>query len=115
MFDFADNYINELMKNDKFNDFLAIKKEIDKKYASLIIKFKNKEALYLEAKERPNVYNLEKAQLEYVEAKKELYSKAEVVRYFELEREIQNMLNDDLNEIKENISNKFIKDKNTFF
>ena len=112
MYELAENYIKELEKNEEFIEFINLKKEIDKKYAMLIVKFKNKEALYLEAKEKPYAYNLEKAQNEFIEAKKELYSKEEIIKYFNLERKIQSLINDDINEIKESISNKFTKDKN---
>lgn len=112
MFELAENYINQLEENEDFKVFLQLKKEIDNKYSILIIKFKNKEALYLEAKEKPYAYNLERAQNEFIEVKKELYSKEEIIKYFNLERKIQSLINEDINEIKENISNKFTKEKN---
>ena len=86
------------------------KKIIDRKYSSKIISFKNKEALYLEAKENKYM-DEEKARLEFQEKKKELYSLPEVSEYFKLERKINEMIEKDLNEIKASISNKLLETK----
>lgn len=103
-------YINELLKEEDFKRLLELKKIIDKKYALKIIAFKNKEALYLEAKDNKYI-DERKARLEFQEKKKELYSLPEVVEYFSLERKINEMIEKDLNEIKASISNKLLETK----
>lgn len=103
-------YLNELLKEEDFKRLLDLKKIIDRKYSSKIISFKNKEALYLEAKENKYM-DEEKARLEFQEKKKELYSLPEVSEYFKLERKINEMIEKDLNEIKASISNKLLETK----
>ncbi len=103
-------YLNELLKEENFKRLLDLKKIIDSKYSSKIISFKNKEALYLEAKENKYM-DEEKARLEFQEKKKELYSLPEVSEYFKLERKINEMIEKDLNEIKASISNKLLETK----
>ena len=103
-----DIYINELMKETEFKRLIELKKIIDKKYGMKIVAFKNKEALYLEAKENKYM-DLDKARKEFQRVKVELYSYQEVKEYFELERKIQEMIASDMNELKKSISNKFLE------
>lgn len=113
MFDLIDKYVDELTESKEFKRLLQLKKIIDSKYGLLIISLKTKEAKYLEAKQYGDYYpNLKDLQLEFSNAKKELYSKEEVVEYFNLEKSIQAMLDDDFNELKYEISNK-LKINNT--
>lgn len=107
----VNDYINNLSDKPEFKRLIELKKYIDSNYARLIVKLKNKEAKYLEAKEYPNQYDLIKCQKEFSEAKSELYSKEEVKEYFKLERKLNELLNDDINDLKESISNKFMKDE----
>ena len=101
------DYVAKIKDTEEFKRLLELKKLIDNNYASLIIKFKNKEAMYLEAKEYPNQYDLNRIQKEFSEAKTLLYSKPEVKEYFMLERKINENLTSDINDLKESISNKF--------
>lgn len=101
-------YIEKLKEEPELKRLLELKDIINKKYVLKIVSFKNKEALYLEAKENKYLdYN--KAKEEFIKIKKELYSIPEVKEYFLLERKINEMIESDLNEIKSSISNKFIK------
>lgn len=103
-----DNYINDLLNDNTMQELLTLKKIIDIKYKDLIIRFKNKEANYLEAKPMASYYpNFNSLQNEFKEAKAELYSKEEVINYFKLEKALQAKIDDDINELKGSISNKF--------
>lgn len=103
-----DNYINEILNDDNMQELLKLKKIIDCKYKDLIIRFKNKEAKYLEAKPMASFYpNFISLQNEFKEAKSDLYSKKEVINYFKLEKSLQAKIDDDINELKISISNKF--------
>lgn len=105
---YIDNYINDLLNDNTMQELLNLKKIIDSKYKDLIIRFKNKEAKYLEAKPMASYYpNFNSLQNEFREAKSELYSKEEVIKYFQLEKTLQAKINDDINELKSSISNKF--------
>ena len=103
--DLIDDYVNEIKNSEEFRKLIRLKEIIDSKYKDLIIKFKTCESLYLEAKERN--YLDDSIINNFVEAKKNLYSKDEVKNYFILENKLDEKLNNDFNEIKENISNKF--------
>lgn len=109
MEDLANIYLNELENKEEFKRLLFLKKEIEKKYSNLIIAMKTKEAIYLEAKDKKDHYDLDKAKMEFSLAKANLYSKEEVKEYFMLENKINQMLDEDFNDIKESISNKFKK------
>ncbi len=109
MQEFAEEYIKELSQNCDFKRLLELKKQIDQKYSSLIVNFKNKEAEYFDAQGHPEYQmDLKKMQKEFVSAKTKLYSKEEVKEYFTLERKIQKNIDEDFNRIKESISKKFI-------
>jgi hypothetical protein len=109
MQEFVELYTNELKDSSDFKRLLELKRIIDKKYSNLIISLKTKEAIYLDSIDKPNHYDIDKVKKEFMEAKTNLYSKEEVKEYFSLERKINNMLEMDLNDIKESISNKFTK------
>lgn len=110
----AEEYVNSLLTEKDMIKLIELKKVIDNKYRHLIVKFKNLEVKYFEAKSISNYYpNFNDLQNEFKNAKAELYSKEEVIEYFKLERKIQAQINDDINELKEEISNKFtINEKN---
>lgn len=103
--DLIDDYVNEIKNSEEFKELIGLRDIIDSKYKDLIIKFKTCESLYLEAKERNYLDN--SIIKNFSEAKRNLYSKDEVKKYFELESKLNLKLNNDFNEIKENISNKF--------
>lgn len=108
MQDLEDKYINELKDNEDFKRLLELKKIIDDKYSKEILEFKTKESKYQEIEEYSKYIDTNKIKEEFIEAKKVLYSKEEVREYFILEQKINKLLNDDFNEIKESISNKFL-------
>ena len=103
--DLIDDYVNEIKDSVEFRELIRLKNIIDSKYKDLIIKFKTCESLYLEAKERN--YLDDSIKNNFIEAKRNLYSQDEVRKYFDLENKLNEKLNNDFNEIKQNISNKF--------
>lgn len=105
-----DIYINELKKEPIFQRLIELKKIIDKKYGMKIVAFKNKEALYLEAKENKYM-DLDKARREFQRVKAELYSYEEVKEYFLVEQKVNKMIEKDMNELKSSISNKFLENE----
>ncbi len=109
MEDLVKEYIDEIINSDDFNRLLKLKDMIHKEYAPLIISFKMKEAEYIEAKERPEIFDLNQKQKEFSMAKANLYSKEYVKEYFMLEEKIYKNINRDLDELKNLISNKFLK------
>ncbi len=109
MEDLVKEYIDEIENSDDFKRLLELKDIINKEYAPLIISFKMKEAEYMEAKERPEIFDLNQKQKEFSMAKANLYSKEYVKEYFMLEEKINKNINKDLDELKDLISNKFLK------
>jgi hypothetical protein len=109
MEDLVKEYIDEIENSDDFKRLLELKDLINKEYAPLIISFKMKEAEYMEAKERPEIFDLNQKQKEFSIAKANLYSKEYVKEYFMLEEKINKNINKDLDELKDLISNKFLK------
>jgi hypothetical protein len=109
MEDLVKEYIDEIENSDDFKRLLELKDIINKEYAPLIISFKMKEAEYMEAKERPEIFDLNQKQKEFSIAKANLYSKEYVKEYFMLEEKINKNINKDLDELKDLISNKFLK------
>ncbi len=105
-------YVAKILEAPEFKRLLELKDIINQSYKKEIMLFKSKEALYLEASERKEYYpNFEEIKKAFIAAKADLYSKEEVSEYFKLERELQDMLNNDINELKQAISNKFTLDK----
>lgn len=111
MEDLAIEYVNNLSSTNEFKRLIELKKIIDSKYSSLIVRLKNMEARYIEARQYPSQYDVISIQKEFSEAKSELYSKEEVKEYFKLERQLDEFLTNDLNDLKDSISNKFNKDE----
>lgn len=109
MEDLANIYLQELENREEFIELLNLKVLIEKKYGNLIIAMKTKEAIYLEALDKKDHYNLDLVKKEFSQAKASLYSKEEVKKYFELEKKLNKILESDFNHIKEAISNKFLK------
>ena len=107
MFELIDLYIDELKEKEEFKRLLELKVIIEKKYSNLIISLKTKEAFYLEAIDKEGHYDLAKVKQDFINAKTNLYSKEEVKEYFELERKINKIMENDFNDIKKSISNKF--------
>lgn len=106
-------YTNKIEETKEFKRLIELKNIINQKYGLLIISLKTKEVNLIEAKERPNIYDVKKCQMEFQDAKIKLYSKEEVKEYFILEEKINHMLEEDMNELKRSISNKY-KEYHTF-
>lgn len=106
--DLVNEYVKRLLSDGRLQRLLELKRKIDTAYASCIVNLKNAEAKYLEAKSYGKYYpGLEEIQKRFSQAKEKLYSKPEVKEYFRLEREFQALLDEDMNELKTSISNKF--------
>ena len=102
MEDIIDDYVSDITNNDNFKKLIELKKIIDDKYKKEIIAFKTAESKYLEASNYGKYYpNLEELRRDFSNKKKELYSKEEVREYFDLERKINESINNDINELKE--------------
>jgi hypothetical protein len=101
-------YVDIIVNTEEFKRLKELKIIIDNKYTKEIISFKRCEANYLEASLHKEYYsNYEEITRKLSEAKAILYNKEEVKEYLKLERVIQEMLNNDFNELKQAISNKF--------
>lgn len=109
----VENYVERITSTNEYKKLIELKKIINQKYKMQIIAFKNKEALYLEAKKNIEYYNdFELIKKSFIDAKKNLYSKEEVKEYFTYERLIQNMLDEDMNDLKRSISDSFFINSN---
>ncbi|MBR4497027.1 MAG: hypothetical protein IKP12_07855 [Acholeplasmatales bacterium] len=112
MYELIDNYFNNLIELPEFKRLLELKDIIRKKYALLIVGFKTNEANYEDAKRYKNhMDDFDLLREKLVESKRKLYEKEEVKEYFELEKKIQNIINTDLDYLKESISPKFKTNK----
>lgn len=108
MYELIDNYFNNLIELPEFKRLLELKDIIRKKYALLIVGFKTNEANYEDAKRyKDHMDDFDLLREKLVESKRKLYEKEEVKEYFELEKKIQNIINADLDCLKESISPKF--------
>ena len=112
IYDLAEEYANSIIESDDFKRYLELKEEIRKTLGMKIVAFKTKEAKYVEAKSYGNYHpDLKKYQEEFHIAKTNLYSHPLMVEYKELEHKIQAKLDEDLNDLKSTISNKFKLEK----
>lgn len=101
-------YVESIVNTLEFKRLKELKIIIDQKYTKEIVSFKRAEANYLEASENKKYYsNFDEIQRKFSEAKANLYNKEEVKEYLKLERELQDMLTNDFNELKRAISSKF--------
>ena len=107
MEELIDNYFDKLLEIDEFQELLELKGIIMDKYKSLIIAFRTKESIYLDMKRFEKSPEFKKVKDDFILAKKNLYSKEEVKRYFYLENKIQEIIDLDINEIKKVISDDF--------
>lgn len=113
MQELAYEYIEEYSNTKEFKRLLELKKLIDKKYEKEIIAFKTSESKYLDAKKYGGYYpNLEDLQKDFSNKKSALYSKIEVKEYLELERKINTELNDLINELKNQVLDPTLNNKN---
>lgn len=108
IYDLAEDYAQELMNSKDFQRLLEVKKQIKKTLSQKIIAFKTAESKYIEAKSYGNFHpDLKKYQEDFISAKTSLYSENLVKEYKLLEAKIQNQLNQDINVLKQSVSNKF--------
>ena len=108
IYDLAEEYADEVIDSPDFQRIIEIKELIKKNLSLKIIAFKTAEAKYLEAKDYGKYHpNLEEYRLRFVEAKTKLFSEDLVQEYKALEMKIQERLNQDINELKQSVSNKF--------
>lgn len=108
IYDLADDYANDVINSPDFQRLLQVKKEIKKTLSGKIMAFKTAEAKYLEAKEYGKYHpNLEEYKNKFVETKTKLFNESLVKEYKELESKIQDKLNQDINDLKKSVSNKF--------
>lgn len=104
----AEQYAEQLIDSPDFKRLLELKELIKKELTNKIVAFKTAEANYLEAKSYGNYHpDLLKYQKKFTIAKTNLYSEAYVKEYILLERKIQRILNEDFNNLKRCVSNKF--------
>ncbi len=105
--DLIDRYIDELSNDNDFIELIELRKTIDEKYKKEILIFKTKEEAYLEAEKYQGYIDISNLRRELSQAKANLYAKPEVSLYFDLERKIQDKINQDIDRIKKSVSNKF--------
>lgn len=111
IYDLANAYADEMIQSKEFQRLLELKKQIKQSLGKRIIAFKTAEAKYLEAKQYGSYHpNLAEYQEKFVVAKKNLYSEPLVKEYKELELFLQEKLNQDINSLKQSVSNKFKQD-----
>lgn len=99
------NFANEIMKTDEFKRLLEIKKEISEKIPEVLKEFNKAKEKYEEVS-KYSLYHpdLERVRTRLVKAKEALYTNPLVIKYKELEKEIQKKLNLVAHEIAEVIS-----------
>lgn len=108
IYDLADDYASDVINSPDFQRLLAVKEEIKKTLSGKIMAFKTAEAKYLEAKEYGKYHpNLEEYKNKFIETKTKLFNESLVKEYKELESKIQDKLNQDINDLKKSVSNKF--------
>ena len=108
LYDLAEEYANSIIESEDFKRYIELKEEIKKTLGGKIIAFKTKEAKYIEAKSYGNYHpDLKKYKYEFQKAKANLYNEPLMIEYKELELKIQGIINNDVNDLKSTISNKF--------
>lgn len=109
----AYNVLDELKQDPKFLEMKTLNLSIDEKYHVEVTLFHEKKNIYDEIMQQGGTYHpdFKKAVKEYADAKANLYTKPEVVRYFALEKAFQDEINEFLKTISESIS-EFIKTPN---
>ena len=98
-------YANEITSSSEFKELLEIKEQINKEIPKLVEDFKIAKEKYEEVSKYSSYHpDLKKVRSELVSAKEALYTNPLVIRYKELEKEIQNKLNEVAHEIAKTIS-----------
>ncbi|MDE5547122.1 MAG: hypothetical protein K2I88_06630 [Anaeroplasmataceae bacterium] len=108
IYDLAEDYADKVINSPDFQRLLEVKEEIKRTLSGKIMAFKTAEAKYLEAKEYEKYHpDLEEYKKRFLETKTKLFSESLVKEYKELETKIQEKLNQDINDLKKSVSNKF--------
>lgn len=109
----AYNVLDELKQDQRFIEMKLLNQRIGEEYALEVSLFHEKKMIYDDIMEHGGSYHpdFKKVVKDYAEAKANLYSKPEVVRYFALEKAFQDDINDFLRMMSESISD-FIKTPN---
>ncbi|MDE7385330.1 MAG: YlbF family regulator [Anaeroplasmataceae bacterium] len=108
IYDLAEDYADKVINSPDFQRLLEVKEEIKRTLSGKIMAFKTAEAKYLEAKEYGKYHpDLEEYKKRFLETKTKLFSESLVKEYKELETKLQEKLNQDINDLKKSVSNKF--------
>ena len=98
-------YANEITSSNEFKELLELKERINKEIPLLVEAFKKAREKYEEVSKYSSYHpDLKRVRNELVAAKEALYTNPLVIKYKELEKEIQNKLNDVAHEIAKTIS-----------
>jgi cell fate (sporulation/competence/biofilm development) regulator YlbF (YheA/YmcA/DUF963 family) len=98
-------FANEITSSSEFLELLSIKKRIEEEIPKLVEEFKIAKEKYEEVSKYSSYHpDLKAVRGRLVKAKEALYSNSLVIRYKELEKEIQNKLNEVAQEIAKTIS-----------
>ncbi|RJX24344.1 MAG: hypothetical protein C4537_06975 [Acholeplasma sp.] len=102
----AYNVLDELRKDNKYQTLLTLDQHIGTLYPREIAAFQKAKVTYEEILNTGGSYHPDYKDAIKVlsQTKTLLYEKPEVKRYFELEREVQDELNDFLNELAHSVS-----------
>lgn len=100
--DDAHNIAKEIMDSNEFKELMNVKAEINKNIPNLLEKFKIAKDKYALVSKYGNYHpDYKKALIELKEVKEELYTNPLVIKYKELEKKIQEKLNEVANELSE--------------
>ena len=98
-------FANEITASDEFKELMRVKEQINDEIPQLVNDFKVAKDKYDEVMKYSSYHpDLKKVRGELVRAKEALYTNPLVIRYKELEKEIQNKLNEVAQEIAKTIS-----------
>ena len=98
-------FANEIMASDEFVELMKVKEEISKTIPEILDEFNKAKEKYEEVSKYSSYHpDLERVRGRLVNAKEALYTNPLVIRYKELEKEIQKKLNLVAHEIAETIS-----------
>ena len=98
-------YAEEIMSSNEFVELLKLKDQISNEIPEILEEFKKAKEKYEEVSKDSSYHpDLEKTRARLVKAKENLYTNPLVIRYKELEKEIQKQLNLVAQEIAEVIS-----------
>ncbi|MDY0277501.1 MAG: YlbF family regulator [Acholeplasma sp.] len=101
----AYDYLDQLKASDEYHEYLILSKVIDDKYHDEVLKVNEIKEMFDEVSEygkyHPEYKNISE---KFSNAKKELFSYQDIKRYLELNRMLEERINDLLREVSFNIS-----------